>query len=161
MENKLLAYLENDANLTPQQLATMLDKEIGDIKKMILDYEKSGVILGRKTLIDWDKTNREYVTAIIEVKTSPQPERGFDRIAERIYNYPEVESLYLVSGAFDFAIVIEGKTLREVALFVAQKLSPIEHITATSTLFVLRKYKDKGIVYGSSPIKDEREITCE
>lgn len=158
MDNKLLTLLENDATLTPEQLAAMLDKEVGDIKKMILEYEKSGVILGYKTLIDWDKTSREYVTAIIEVKTTPQPERGFDRIAEKIYNYPEVESLYLVSGGFDFAIIIEGKTLREVALFVAEKLSPIEHITTTATHFVLRKYKDKGLIYGSSPTKDEREI---
>ena len=158
MDNKLLTLLENDATLTPEQLSAMLDKEVGDIKKMILEYEKTGVILGYKTLIDWDKTSREYVTAIIEVKTTPQPERGFDRIAEKIYNYPEVESLYLVSGGFDFAIIIEGKTLREVALFVAEKLSPIEHITTTATHFVLRKYKDKGLIYGSSPAKDEREI---
>lgn len=158
MENKLLTLLENDATLTPEQLARMLDKEVGDIKKMILDYEKNGVILGRKTLIDWDKTSREYVTAIIEVKTSPQPERGFDRIAEKIYNYPEVESLYLISGGFDFAIILEGKTLREIALFVAEKLSPIEHIQTTSTHFVLRRYKDKGVIYGSTLAHDEREI---
>ena len=157
MENELLTLLENDATLTPEQLSNLLDKEVGDIKKMILDYEKKGVILGYKTLIDWDKTSREYVTAIIEVKTTPQPERGFDRIAEKIYNYPEVESLYLVSGGFDFAIIIEGKTLREVALFVAEKLSPIEHITTTATHFVLRKYKDKGLIYGAAPVVDERE----
>ena len=83
MENKLLTLLENDATLTPEQLSVMLDKEVGDIKKMILDYEKEGVILGYKTLVDWDKTSREYVTAIIEVKTTPQPERGFDRIEEK------------------------------------------------------------------------------
>lgn len=157
MENKLLKLLENDATLTPEQLSVMLKKEVGDIKKMILDYEKNGVILGYKTLIDWDKTSREYVTAIIEVKTTPMAERGFDRIAEKIYNYPEVESLYLVSGGFDYAIIIEGKTLREVALFVAEKLSPIEHITSTATHFVLRKYKDKGLIYGSAPEIDERE----
>lgn len=161
MNDKLLRLLENDATLTPEQLARMLDKEVGDIKKMILDYEKEGVILGYKTLIDWDKTSREYVTAIIEVKTTPQAERGFDRIAEKIYNYPEVESLYLVSGGFDFAIIIEGKTLREVALFVAEKLSPISSVQTTATHFVLRRYKDKGVIYGSSPIKDEREILGE
>lgn len=158
MENKILSLLENDATLTPEQLAQMFDKEVGDIKKLILDFEEKGIILGYKTLIDWDKTSREYVTAIIEVKTSPQPERGFDRIAEKIYNYPEVESLYLVSGGFDFAIILEGKTLREVALFVAEKLSPIKHITTTSTHFVLRKYKDKGMIYGAAPTIDEREI---
>lgn len=158
MENKLLTLLENDATLTHEQLAKMLEKEVGDIKKMILDYENQGVILGYKTLIDWDKTSREYVTAIIEVKTTPQPERGFDRIAEKIYNYPEVESLYLISGGFDFAIVIQARTLREVALFVAEKLSPISHIQSTSTHFVLRRYKDKGVIYGASPETDEREM---
>ena len=150
MENKLLTLLENDATLTPEQLAKMLEKEVGDIKKMILDYEKQGVILGYKTLVDWDKTSRDYVTAIIEVKTTPQP--------EKIYNYPEVESLYLISGGFDFAIILEGKTLREVALFVAEKLSPISHIQSTSTHFVLRRYKDKGVIYGAAPEIDEREI---
>ena len=161
MENKLLSLLENDATLTPEQIAIMLDKEVGDIKKLILNYEKEGIILGYKTLIDWDKTSREYVTAIIEVKTTPQPERGFDRIAEKIYNYPEVESLYLISGGFDFAIIIEGKTLREVALFVAEKLSPISHIQTTSTHFVLRRYKDKGVIYGTKHEIDEREILGE
>lgn len=161
MDNKLLRLLENDATLTPEQLSRMLGKEVGDIKKMILDYERDGVILGYKTLIDWDKTSREYVTAIIEVKTTPQAERGFDRIAEKIYNYPEVESLYLVSGGFDFAIIIEGKTLREVALFVAEKLSPISLIQTTATHFVLRRYKDKGVIYGSTPTQDEREILGE
>ena len=156
MENKLLTLLENDATLTPEQLSKMLEKEVGDIKKMILDYEKSGVILGYKTLVDWDKTEREYVSAIIEVKVLPQRDRGFDKIAEKIYNYPEVQSLYLMSsGGFDLALIIEGKTMREVAYFVAQKLAPIESVTATATHFVLRKYKDKGVIYGSCEV-DER-----
>ena len=157
MENKLLTLLENDATLTPEQLSRMLDKEVGDIKKMILDYEKQGVILGYKTLVDWDKTSREYVTAIIEVKTTPQPERGFDRIAEKIYNYPEVESLYLISGGFDFAIIIGGKTLREVAQFVSEKLAPMDAVLSTKTNFILKKYKDHGTIM-AKPAKDEREL---
>ena len=158
---KILKLLEDDATLTPEQIALMLSKEVGEIKDAIKKYEKDGVILGYKTLVDWDKTSRDYVTAIIEVKTTPQPERGFDRIAEKIYNYPEVESLYLISGGFDFAIILEGKTLREVALFVAEKLSPISHIQSTSTHFVLRRYKDKGVIYGAAPEVDEREIFVE
>ena len=154
--DKLLKLLEDDATLTAEQLATMLDKEVGDIKKIIEKYEKDGVILGYKTIIDWDKTDREYVSALIEVKVMPQRDRGFDKIAEKIYNYPEVKSLYLMSsGGFDFTLLIEGKTMKEVATFVTQKLAPIESVSATATHFVLRKYKDKGVIYGANEI-DER-----
>ncbi|MBE6674509.1 MAG: Lrp/AsnC family transcriptional regulator [Ruminococcaceae bacterium] len=153
---KLLKLIEDDATLTHEQLALMLSKEVGDIKSAIDKYERDGVILGRKTVINWDKTDSETVNAIIEVKVTPQRDRGFDRIAEKIYNYPEVKSLYLMSsGGFDFTLLIEGKTMKEVALFVTQKLAPIDSVTATATHFVLRKYKDKGVVYGISEI-DER-----
>ena len=152
---EFLTLLENDARLTPEQLSTMLDKDVGDISAMMTTYERDGVILGYKTLIDWDKTDREYVTALIELKVAPQRDRGFDRVAERIYNYPEVKSLYLMSGSFDLAVFIEGRTMKEVAYFVAQKLAPMEYIVATATHFVLRKYKDKGVVYGPCEI-DER-----
>ena len=147
--DKILNLLEEDATLTAKQLATMLDKEEGDIKKSIEAYEKDGIILGYKTIIDWDKTDKEYVTALIEVKLTPQRDRGFDKVAEKIYNYPEVQSLYLMSGSYDLAVFIEGKTMKEVAYFVAQKLAPIDSVVSTATHFVLRKYKDKGIVYGS------------
>ena len=153
--DKLLKLLEDDATLTIEQLAVMLEKEEGDIKKMIQTYEKNGVIVGYKTLIDWDKTDREYVSALIEVKMMPQRDRGFDRVAEKIYNYPEVQSLYLMSGGFDLAVIIEGKTMKEVAYFVAQKLATLEFVTATATHFVLRKYKDKGVIYGAEET-DER-----
>jgi DNA-binding Lrp family transcriptional regulator len=151
----LLKLLENDARLSPEALALMLDKEVGDIKTMIDDYEKQGVILGYRTEIDWDKTNREYVSAMIELKITPQRDRGFDHIAEKIYNYPEVESLFLMSGGFDLAIFIKGRTMREVAFFVAQKLSTIEDVVSTSTHFILRKYKDNNVIYGAVPV-DER-----
>ena len=151
----LLKLLEDDASLPPDQLAVMLNKEEGDIKKLIRAYEKDGVILGYKTIIDWDKTDREYVTAIIEVKLVPQRDRGFDKIAEKIYNYDEVKSVYLMSGAYDLCVVIEGKTMKEVAFFVAQKLATIEYITSTATHFVLKKYKDNGVIYGTSEV-DER-----
>ncbi len=153
--DKILAMLENDAKLTPEQLAVMLNKETGDIKKTIKKYEEEGVILGYQALVDWDKTDREYVTAFIEVKITPQRDLGFDKAAEKIYSYPEVKSVYLMSGGFDLALIIEGKTMKEVAFFVAQKLAPIEYVTSTATHFVLKKYKDKGVVYGSAEI-DER-----
>ena len=153
--DKILKLLEDNATLTHEQLAVMCQKEVGDIKKIIEDYEADGVILGYKTMIDWDKTDREYVSALIEVKITPQRDRGFDRVAERIYNYPEVQSLYLMSGGFDLAVLIEGKTMKEVAYFVVQKLAPIEDVISTATHFVLRKYKDKGVIYGVVDI-DER-----
>ena len=153
--NELLSLLEYNSRLSSDAIARMLDKEVGDIKTMIEDYEAAGVILGYKTIIDWDKTDKEYVSALIELKITPQQNRGYDHVAEKIYNYPEVESLYLMSGSFDLAVMIEGKTMREVAFFVAEKLAALEDVTSTATHFVLRKYKDKGIVYGAVPT-DER-----
>ncbi len=153
--DKLLKILEDDATLTPAQLSVMLDKEEGEIRNIIKKHEDDGIIVGYKTLIDWDKTDREYVSAMIEVKMTPQRDRGFDRIAEKIYQYPEVQSVYLMSGGFDLCLLIEGRTMKEVAYFVAQKLAPIDAVISTSTHFVLRKYKDKGVIYGADDI-DER-----
>ena len=152
---EILKLIENDSRLTPEKIALMLDKEVGEIKNMIAKYERDGVILGYKTLIDWDKTDKEHVSALIELKITPQRDRGYDHVAQKIYNYPEVESLYLMSGSFDLAVLIEGKTMREVALFVAEKLATIEDVTSTATHFVLRKYKDKGVIFGAIPV-DER-----
>ncbi len=151
----MLELLENDSTLTAEQLAVMIGGDANEIKALIRSYEKDGVIVGYKTLIDWDKTDREMVSALIELKVEPQIDRGFDEIAERICNYPEVESVYLMSGGFDIAVMIEGKTLREVAFFVAEKLSTIEAVTATATHFVLRKYKDKNTIYRRKEV-DER-----
>lgn len=153
--NELLTLIEDNARLTDEQLALMLGKERGEIRDMIDKYERDRVILGYKAIVDWDKTDKESVSALIEVKITPQRDRGFDRVAEKIYNYPEVESLFLMSGGFDLAVMIEGKTMKEVAYFVAMKLAPIEDVISTSTHFVLRKYKDKGVVYGAGPA-DER-----
>ena len=157
MDKKLLALIENDATLTTEELAVLLGTDTETVAKRINELEENGTILSRQALIDWDQTDREYVTAFIEVKIQPQRDFGFDRVAERIYNYPEVKSLYLMSGGFDFVVMIEGKTMREVALFVSQKLATIEFVTATSTHFVLKKYKDKGVIY-KSPEIDERGV---
>lgn len=155
MKKNLLKLLEDDARLSIEQLSTMLDASKEDIEKELAELEKNGTILGYKAIIDWEKTDREYVTAMIDVKLSPQRDRGFDKIAEKIFNYPEVQAVYLMSGAYDLSVLIEGKTMKEVAYFVAQKLAPIESIISTATHFVLHKYKDKGVVYGYSEI-DER-----
>ena len=152
---KILELLESDSRLTPEQIALMCDKEVGDIRLFMEENEKNGVILGYKTIIDWDKTDREFVNALIELKITPQRDRGFDRVAERIYNYPEVQSLYLMSGGFDLAVLLEGRTMKEIAYFVARKLATLEDVVATATHFVLRKYKDKGVIYGPAVV-DER-----
>lgn len=147
--NDVLNLIENDARLTNEQIAVMLGKEQGEVRDMIERCEDDGIILGYRAVIDWDKTDREYATAFIEVKITPQRDRGFDRIAERIYRYPEVKSLYLMSGSYDLACIIEGRTMKEVAYFVAQKLAPLEDVVATATHFVLRKYKYDGVIFGA------------
>ena len=157
MDKKLLALIENDATLTHEELAVLLGTDKETVANRIKELEENGTILSRQALIDWDQTDREYITAFIEVKIQPQRDFGFDRVAERIYNYPEVKSLYLMSGGFDFVVMIEGKTMREVALFVSQKLATIEFVTSTATHFVLKKYKDKGVIY-KSPEIDERGV---
>ncbi len=152
---KLLRLLEKDAHLTAEELALMCEKEVGDIKKMIDAYEQEGIILGYTTVIDWDKTDTEYVNALIELKVIPERLHGYDGIAERIYNYPEVESVYLMSGGFDLAVMLRGKTMREIAAFVASKLAVLDSVTATATHFILQKYKENGVIFGA-PQKDER-----
>jgi DNA-binding Lrp family transcriptional regulator len=117
--------------------------------------EKENVICGYNTLIDWEKTGVDKVTALIEVRVTPQRGQGFDNIAERIYNYPEVQSVYLISGGYDLLVILEGKTLMEVAHFVSSKLSTLETVISTATHFILKKYKDDGIIFAKKK-KDER-----
>ncbi|MBQ9735591.1 MAG: Lrp/AsnC family transcriptional regulator [Clostridia bacterium] len=152
---QFLKYLEKDAHLSAEELALMCEKEVGDVKRLIDEYEKSGIILGYTTVIDWDKTDSEYVGALIELKVTPKMGSGYDEIAEHIYNYPEVESVYLMSGGFDLAVTLRGKTMREVAVFVAQKLATLDAVTSTATHFILRRYKDHNVIFGSAPT-DER-----
>ena len=118
-----------------------------EAKAAIQTYEEDRTILGYQAIIDWDRVRRENVTALIEVKVTPQTISGFDRIAERIYQYDEVESMYLMSGSFDLTVIISGRTLREVAQFVGERLAPIEGVTGTATHFILKKYKEKHLVF--------------
>ncbi len=155
MNTELLKLLEDDARLSAEQISVMLGCDVETVRSAIAEYEKNGTILGYNTVVDWEKTNIESVSAMIEVKLTPQRDSGFDRVAEKIYNYPEVQSVYLMSGAYDLSVLIEGKTMKEVALFVSQKLATIDAVMSTATHFVLHKYKDKGIVYDSGEI-DER-----
>ena len=154
---KLLQLLEEDCTLTPEQLASMANMKVDEVKAAIAKYEEDKVILGYKAIVDWDRTEREAVTALIEVKVTPQRGEGFDRVAERIYQYDEVESVYLMSGgAYDLTVIISGRTLREVAEFVGQRLAPLEDVTGTATHFILRKYKEKHLIFPPQE-KQERE----
>ena len=156
ISKEILDKLEQDCRISPKNLALMLNKEEGEIKDIIESLEKERIIIGYKAIIDWDKTDKEYVTALIEVKVAPQRDGGFDKIAEKIYNYEEVQTVYLMSGGFDLAVILEGKTMREVAYFVAEKIAVTDGIIATATHFVLRKYKEKGVIYSLDERADTR-----
>ena len=155
MNKEILKLLEQDARLSAEQLSVMLNCDKSEIERELDEYEKNGTILGYKAIVDWEKTEQESVTAMIDVKLTPQRDRGFDRVAEKIYNYPEVKAVYLMSGGYDLSVLIEGRTMKEVAYFVSQKLAPIEAVISTATHFVLHKYQDKGVLYDAGEI-DER-----
>jgi len=156
----LLKLLEKNCRVTPDQLGAMLGREADDVQAEIAQLEKQEVILGYNAMIDWDRTGEELVTAMIEVRVTPQRGDGFERIAERIYQFEEVESLYLMSGAYDFAVTITGRTLKEVASFVSARLSTIEGVTGTATHFILKKYKEKGVTFETQPVQEERMKFC-
>ena len=161
MREKILNMLEKNSRIDLKDMAVMLGMTEVEVANEIADMEKEHVICGYNTLINWDKTSEEKVTALIEVKVTPQRGEqrglGFDSIAERIYKYDEITSVYLMSGGFDFTVIIEGKTMKSVAQFVANKLSPLDSVLSTSTHFVLKKYKDYGRVLDAEE-KDERML---
>ena len=147
MNTKLLRLLEDDCTLTREQLASMADMTVEEVNAAIKEFEEQKIVLGYKAIVDWDRTNRESVTALIEVKVTPQRGEGFDRVAERIYQYDEVESVYLMSGAYDLTVIISGRSLKEVAQFVGERLSTLEDVTGTATHFILHKYKEKHLIF--------------
>lgn len=153
---EILEILEKNSKVTDEQIAVMLNKSVEEVRAAIKKYEEDGVILGYTSMINWEKTSKESVIALIEVKVTPQRGQGFDKVAERIYKFPEVKSCYLMSGGFDLTVIVEGKTMKEVALFVAEKLSPLDSVLSTATHFVLKKYKDKGVIF-EEDFKDDRE----
>ena len=158
MKTKILELLEQNSRYSAADIALMLGLEEQEVVDSIKEMEKDKIICGYKTLINWDKVeHREVVTALIEVKVTPQRGEGFDKIAERIYRFSEVKAVYLMSGGFDLTVVIEGKTMKEVALFVGQKLAPLDAVLSTGTHFVLNKYKDHGVIFEEIK-KDERMI---
>lgn len=154
---RILELLENNADLTAKELAVILNLNIDEVEAAIAQYKKDGIIVGKRTVVNWQKTEREYVTAMIELKVTPQFGKGFDEIAERCFQYEQVKSVYLMSGGYDLALTVEGRTLTEVALFVAEKLAPMDQVLSTATHFVLKKYKEDGILLESQH-KDERRV---
>lgn len=156
---RILELLEKNCRLTAEQIAVMIDETPEAVAAAIQSFEKDKTILGYRSMINWEKTMKESVIALIEVKVTPQMGEGFDKIAKRIYQYDVVQSVYLMSGGFDLCVMIEGKTLKEVALFVSEKLAPMDSVQSTATHFVLKKYKDAGVVFQQDSGDERRMIT--
>lgn len=157
MREQILTFLEKNSRIDPKELAILLGSDEVTIMNEIAKMEEEKVICGYHTLIDWEKVSDEKVTALIEVRVTPMRGQGFDSIAERIYNYPEVRSVYLISGAYDLMVILEGKTLKQVSGLVSDKLSTLDSVLSTATHFILKKYKDHGTIF-TKKSKDERML---
>ena len=159
MREEILTFIEKNSRVDLKELAIILGTDEATVANEMAEMEKERIICGYHTLIDWDKTSMEKVTALIEVRVTPQRGEGFDKIAERIYNYPEVHAVYLISGAYDLMVILEGKTLKGVSMFVTDKLSTIDQVVGTATHFILKKYKDHGTVLGQAKTDERMVIT--
>lgn len=157
MREELLAIIQKNSRMGLQELAALLGQDEIMVANELAAMEAEGIICGYHTMINWEKTSVEKVTALIEVRVTPQRGEGFDHIAERIYKYPEVDSVYLISGGYDLMLILEGKSLRDVSNFVSDKLSTLDAVLSTSTHFILKKYKDHGTIMGLKK-EDEREM---
>ena len=157
MREQILKTIEKNSRISMKELAILLGKEEIDVANEVAAMEAEGIICGYHTLINWEQTSLERVNALIEVRVTPQRGQGFDHIAQRIYNYPEVEALYLISGGYDLLISLEGKSLKEIAMFVSDKLAPLDSVLSTATHFILKKYKDHGTILAKKAT-DEREM---
>ena len=156
MREQLLAIIEKNSRIDLKELAIILGVEEIDVVNELSALESEGIICGYHTMIDWERTSIEKVTALIEVRVTPQRGQGFDTIAERIYKYPEVDSVYLISGGYDLMVILQGKSLKEVSGFVTDKLSTLETVLSTATHFILKKYKDHGTIL-EKKYEDKRE----
>lgn len=157
MKNQILSLLEQDSRLTAAKIAIMLGIAESDVKDTIRSLEEENIILGYKTLVNWELAGRETTIANIELKLTPQRGGGFDTIAERIYKFPQVKSVTLMSGAYDLLVTVAGKSLKEVAMFVSERLAPMESVVSTTTHFELKTYKKDGIIFAEKE-KDNREV---
>ena len=158
MKEKIIELISKNSRLSTGDIGAETGYNAAEIEKAIKEMEDEHIICGYNTLINWEKTNREVVTALIEVKVTPQRGNGFDKIAERIYRFDEVKAVYLMSGGFDLTVILEEKSLKEIAFFVSDKLSPIDAVIGTSTHFVLKSYKDHGIIMEKSGKSDNRML---
>ena len=157
MREQILAIIEKNSRISVKELAVILGAEEIDVANELKAMEEEGIICGYHTMIDWEKTDIEKVTALIEVRITPQRGQGFDKLAERIYKYPEVNSVYLISGGYDLLVSLEGKSLKQVSSFVSDKLSTLDGVLSPATHFVLKKYKDHGTILGKK-YEDTREM---
>ena len=157
MREQILAIIEKNSRISVKELAVILGAEEIDVANELKALEEEGIICGYHTMSDWEKTDIEKVTALIEVRITPQRGQGFDKLAERIYKYPEVNSVYLISGGYDLLVSLEGKSLKQVSSFVSDKLSTLDGVLSTATHFVLKKYKDHGTILGKK-YEDTREM---
>ena len=155
INEKILNYIEKNSRIDLKELAMILGESENEVINALQDMEDNHIICGYHTLINWDKAGIDKVTAMIEVRVTPQRGMGFDKVAKHIYNYPEVTSVYLISGGFDFMVIIEGRTLKEVAEFVSSKLAPLESVLSTKTNFILKLYKEHGTIMSEDRL-DER-----
>lgn len=156
MRERLLSIIENNSRIDVKELAVIMGAEEIDVINELAALESEGIICGYHTMIDWEKTSIEKVTALIEVRVTPQRGQGFDNIAERIYKYPEVNSVYLISGGYDLLVTLEGKSIKDVSSFVSDKLSTLDSVLSTATHFILKKYKDHGTILAKK-YEDTRE----
>lgn len=159
MREQILSIIERNSRIDLRELAIILGAPEVDILNEMEKMEKEGIICGYHTLINWEKTDIEKVTALIEVRVTPQRGHGFDAIAERIYKYPEVDTVYLISGGYDLLVILEGKSLKEVSNFVSDKLSTQESILSTATHFILKTYKDHGTIIGKETTDERMKVT--
>jgi len=157
-EKQILEILENDSRTSPEQIAIMLGMDAEEVRGKIAEWEEQKIIIKYNTIVNWEKLGDDTVTAMIEVKIAPQRDAGYDSLAERIYRYPEVKSVMLMSGAYDLAVLIEGQSLKEVARFVSEKLATIDGVQSTGTHFVLKKYKMGGVILNGKHEDDKRLV---
>ncbi|SFU70098.1 transcriptional regulator, AsnC family [Clostridium sp. DSM 8431] len=157
--DELLEILQENSRYTDEQLAVMTGRTVEEVRAIIKDYEKRGIIAGYKTMINWEEEGKEKVTALIEVKITPQRGEGFNSVAERIYKFNHVKSCYLMSsGGFDLIVLVEGKSMQEIASFVSEKLACQEYVNGTATHFILKKYKDYGTIFKKEKVDDREAI---
>lgn len=156
--NKLLQLIRKNANFTTAELSAMLGEPENLIKEKLREYQQKGIIKGYQAVVNWEDVEDSYVEALIELKVTPKKETGFDEMAQMCMAFDEVESVYLMAGVYDFALIVRGETMQDIAMFVAKKLSTIDGVLSTGTHFIMRRYKDRGMNLTDTDSKDERSL---